>query len=106
MGYKPDYELEEDTTAKKSYNLTVVGVRFYYDVYIADGKSDEFFITWCYENLAELSAEISKPGWNGVRLFKELLVCLKGEAKNEFQALVARDYATNALKNVQELLLR
>ena len=84
IGYKPDYELEEDTTAKKSYNLTVGGVRCYYDVYIADGKSAEFLITCCYEKLAELSAKIPNPGWNGVRLFKELLVCLKGEAKNEY----------------------
>ncbi len=74
IGYNPDYELEEDTTAKKSYNLTVGGVRRYYDVYIADGKSTEFLITCCYEKLAEQSAEIPNPGWNGVRIFKELLV--------------------------------
>ena len=68
--YKPDYKLEEDTTAKKSYNLTVGGVHCYYDVYIADGKSAEFLITCCYDKLAELLAEIPNPGWNGVRLFK------------------------------------
>ncbi len=45
IGYKPDYELDKDSMGKKSYNLTVVGVRCYYNVYIADGKSTEFLIT-------------------------------------------------------------
>ncbi len=70
--------------AKKSYNLTVGSVHCYYDVYIADRKSTEFLIMCCYEKLAELAAKIQNPGWNGVQLFKELRVCLKGEAKNEF----------------------
>ncbi len=72
IGYKPDYQLDEESMAKKSYNLTVGGVRSYYDVYLADGKSTEFIITCCYEKLAELVAKIPYPGWNGVRLFKEL----------------------------------
>ncbi len=54
IGYKPDYKLDEDSMAKKSYNLTVGGVCCYYDVYIADRKSTEFLITCCYEKLAEL----------------------------------------------------
>ncbi len=70
--------------AKKSYNLTFGSVCCYYNVYIADRKSTEFLITYCYEKLAKLAAKIPNPGWNGVRLFKELQVCLKGEAKNEF----------------------
>ena len=97
--YKPDYKLDEKSMAKIKYNLTVGGVRCYYDVYIADGKSTEFLITCCYVKLDKLAAEIQTPGWNGVRLFKELQVCLKGDAKNEFQALEARDYSTKALKN-------
>ncbi len=80
IGFKLDYELDEESMAKKSYNLTVGGVRCYYDVNIADGKSTKFLITYCYEKLAKLAAKIPNPGWNGVRLFKELLVCLKGEA--------------------------
>ncbi len=39
IGYKPDYELDEESMAKKSYNLTVGGVYSYYDVYLAGGKS-------------------------------------------------------------------
>ena len=97
--YKPDYELDEESMVNKKYNLMVGGVRCYYDVYIAGGKYTEFLITWCYEKLAKLAAKIPNPGWNGVWLFKELQVCLKWEAKNEFQALVARDYSTNALIN-------
>ncbi len=73
--------------AKKSYNLTVGGVRSYYDVYLADGKSTEFLITCCYEKLAKLAAKIPNSGWSMVGLFKELRVCLKGEAKNGFQVL-------------------
>ncbi len=72
IGYKPDYKLDEESMAKKSYNLTVGGVRSYYDVYLADEKSTEFLITCCYEKLAELVAKILNPGWNRVRLFKEL----------------------------------
>ncbi len=98
-GYKPDYKLDEDSMAKKNYNLTVGGVHCYYDVYIADVKSTEFLITCCYEKLAGLATKIPNPGWSGVPLFKELQVCLKGEAKNEFKVLEARDYSTNALKN-------
>ncbi len=82
IGYKPDYELDEESMSKKNYYLTVGGVRCYYYVYIADGKSAEFLITCRYEKLAKLVAEILNPGWNGVRLFNQLLVCLKGEAKN------------------------
>ena len=44
IGYKPDYELDEEGMAKKSYNLTVGSVRSYYNVYLADGKSIEFLI--------------------------------------------------------------
>ena len=78
IGYKPDYELDEESMAKKRYNLTVGGVRSYYYVYLADGKSTEFLITFCYEKLAELAAKIMNPGWNGVQLFKELQVFLNG----------------------------
>ena len=70
IGYKPDYKLDEESMAKKSCNLTVGGVRSYYDVYLADGKSTEFLITCCYEKLAELAAEMPNPGWNRVWLFK------------------------------------
>ncbi len=80
--YKLDYKLDEESMAKKSYNLTVGCVHSYYDVYLADGKSTKFLITFCYEKLAELEAKIPNPGWNGVQLFKEQRVCLKGEAKN------------------------
>ena len=77
IGYKPDYELDEEGMAKKSYNLTVGGVHSYYSLYLADGKSTEFLIMCCYEKLSKLTAKIPNPGWNGVRLFKELQVCLK-----------------------------
>ncbi len=30
ISYKPDYELEEDSMEKKSYNLTFGGVHCYY----------------------------------------------------------------------------
>ena len=99
IGYKPDYKLDEESMSKKSYNLTVGGVRSYYDVYLVDGKSTKVLITCCYEKLAKLAAKIPNPGCNGVRLFKELRVCLKGESKNECHALVTRDYSTDPLKN-------
>ncbi len=76
IGYKPDYELDEESMAKKSYNLTVGGVRCYYDVYISDRKSTKFLVMCCYKKLAKLAAKIPDPVWNRVRLFKELHVCL------------------------------
>ncbi len=51
IGYKPDCELDKENMAKKSYNLTVGGVSFYYYVYSGDGKSTEFLTTGCDEKL-------------------------------------------------------
>ncbi len=62
IGYKPDYELDEESMAKRTDNLTVGGVRSYYDVYLADEKSTEFLITCCYEKLDKLEAKIPNPG--------------------------------------------
>ena len=62
IGYKPDYELDEESMSKKNYNVKVCSVRCYYDVYIDDRKSTEFLITCCYEKLAELVAKIPNPG--------------------------------------------
>ena len=38
-------------------------------------------------------------GWNGVECFRELGLCLSGDAKNEYNILIARDYPNNADRN-------
>ena len=48
IGYEPDYD-ENDEYEKKTYTITGAnGVRNYYNVGIADGKSIEFLITLCF----------------------------------------------------------
>ena len=98
IGYKLDYNPKEEYD-KKTYNITGAdGVRNYLDVTIADGESIEFLITMCYEKLDDMVNEVP-GGWNGVRLFKELQLCLSGRAKDECKDLIARAYPNDADRN-------
>ena len=54
IGYKPDYD-EDEEYEKKTYTVTGAnGICNYYTVGIANGKSIEFLITSCFENFGEV----------------------------------------------------
>ncbi len=93
--------------AKKSYNMTVGGVRCYYDIYIADGKSIEFLITFCYEKLAELLARNTKP-WleRGAALQGITRVLERRSQKMSYKLLWHATMPLTRLKTRQELLPR
>ena len=60
IGYKPDYD-EDEEYEKKTYTVTGAnGVRNYYTVGIANGKSIEFLITPCFEKFDEVVSAV--PG--------------------------------------------
>ena len=100
IGFRPDYDPTEAVAKKKTYVITGAnGVRNHYDVGKADGSSAEFLITETYEKLDEVISAIPAPGWTGVDKFRELLLCLDGEAKSESVDLIARDFPNNADKN-------
>ena len=98
IGYKPDYDVK-DEYEKKTYTITGAnGVRNYYTVGIADGDSTEFLITQCFEKFTAVENAVP-GGWNGVDLFRELGLCLSGDAKSEYDDLLARDYPNDAERN-------
>ena len=99
IGYKPDYDVKSSFPKKKQYQISTGGVRNYYDVAIADGVSAEFLMTSCYDKLDDVIAVLPNPGWTGVDKFRELQLCLEGDAKSECQDLIAHDFPTDQDKN-------
>ena len=80
--YKQDFDSKE-SYEKKRYQISEQGLRNYYHVGIADGGSTKFLLSYCYAKLDEVIEDLDAPGWTGVRKFKELLLCLGGNAKSE-----------------------
>ena len=66
----------------------------------ASGNSVEFLITECYIRLEDVREAYNRAGdpWNGPTRFYELKNCLIGGAKVHYNAIVARDYPTDAHK--------
>ena len=89
----------KDSYEKKTYQVTEANLQNYYDVGKADGLSIEFLLSMTYAKLQEVIDEIPNPGWNGVRKFKELLMCLTGGAHSDAEDLIAKSYSTAPLKN-------
>ena len=92
IGYKKDYDPREEPARTKGYQINGNGVRHFFKVAIADGSSIEFLMTECFECFDEVDAAVPHPGWTGVVRFRELLLCLEGDAKNECLDLIAQDY--------------
>lgn len=99
IGYKKDYDSREEPARKKTYRINGNGVRHYFMVAIADGNSIEFLMTECFGRFDEIRAAIAPPGWSGVICFRELLLCLEGDAKSECIDLIAREYPEDQDKN-------
>ena len=102
IGYKRDYDPTETYKKTKRYQInTPLGIRNTYEVAIADGTSAEFLMTECFEKFEEVTSVIPPPGWTGVDRFRELQLCLDGDAKGECRAIIDHDYPTAQDKNAQ-----
>ena len=84
---------------KKQYQISAGDIRNYYDVAIVDGLSAEFLMTCCYDKLNDVIAVLPNPGWTGVDKFRELLLCLEGDAKSECEDLIAHDFPNDQDRN-------
>ena len=86
--------LEKD---KRTYQINTAGGRTFMTVAYAGGKSTEFLMCETYEALDDVMTA-TPGGWPASRRFQELKFCLRGKARQAYDALVRQDYPTAADK--------
>ena len=98
--YLEDYEVGAVVPMKKFLINRANGGRSEEFAAYATGNSVEFLIKECYIRLEEVRDAYNRAGdpWDGPTRFNELKSCLIGGAKVHYNAIVARDYPTDAHK--------
>ena len=92
--YLEDYEVGATVEKKRFQIHQEAGGRSELYVAFASGKSTEFLFRETYLKLEDIREEYATTAarWNGPRHFNELKHVLIGDARNQYDSIVARDY--------------